>query len=103
MGAYETLGSPNPFGRLYIPDLVVIPYAAVDEVEDGGSIPLTAAELVVEITSLSNASYDRINKAAAYAQAGFRCICSSIASPLPAPQSHSSEGRRAMSTGSSSA
>ncbi|WP_030254059.1 Uma2 family endonuclease [Streptomyces violens] len=69
-GAYETLGVAHPpYGRLYIPDLVVIPHAAVDEAEEGNAVPLTAAELVVEVTSLSNASYDRINKAAAYAQA----------------------------------
>ncbi|MFI9028492.1 Uma2 family endonuclease [Streptomyces sp. NPDC053560] len=41
----------------------------MDETEGGQAVPLTAAELVMEVTSLSNASYDRINKAAAYAQA----------------------------------
>ncbi|WP_411120746.1 Uma2 family endonuclease [Streptomyces sp. x-19] len=70
-GAYETLGVAHPpYGRLYIPDLVVIPHAVIDELAGGSSAPLPAAELVVEITSPSNASYDRINKAAAYAQAG---------------------------------
>ncbi|MCB5909582.1 Uma2 family endonuclease [Streptomyces pinistramenti] len=70
-GVHQTLGVAHPSrGRLYIPDLVVIPDPVVDALEGGNSAPLTAAELVVEITSLSNASYDRINKAAAYAQAG---------------------------------
>ncbi|MGP8299510.1 Uma2 family endonuclease [Streptomyces inhibens] len=70
-GVYQTLGTAHPSrGRLYIPDLVVVPYAVVDEAEGGSSASLPAAELVVEITSPSNASFDRINKAAAYAQAG---------------------------------
>ncbi|MFF2924562.1 Uma2 family endonuclease [Streptomyces celluloflavus] len=68
---YQTLGVAHPsYGRLYIPDLVVIPDAVVAQLEGGNPVPLTAAELVVEITSPSNASYDRLNKAAAYAQAG---------------------------------
>ncbi|MEU5208074.1 Uma2 family endonuclease [Streptomyces sp. NPDC020742] len=70
-GLYQTQGLAHPqYGRLYIPDLVVIPYAVLDGLEGGNAAPLTAAELVVEVTSPSNASYDRINKAAAYAQAG---------------------------------
>ncbi|XLE07624.1 Uma2 family endonuclease [Streptomyces sp. Pv4-95] len=70
-GVYQTLAVAHPSrGRLYIPDLVVIPDAVVDELDGGDPAPLTAAELVVEVTSPCNASYDRINKAAAYAQAG---------------------------------
>ncbi|WP_411146007.1 Uma2 family endonuclease [Streptomyces sp. x-80] len=70
-GVYQTLGVAHPsYGRLYIPDLVVIPDAVVAGLDGGNAAPLTAAELVVEITSPSNASYDRLNKAAAYAQAG---------------------------------
>ena len=67
---YQTLGVAHPSrGRLYIPDLVVIPDAVVGQLEGSDPAPLTAAELVVEVTSPCNASYDRINKAAAYAQA----------------------------------
>ncbi|MFE5740919.1 Uma2 family endonuclease [Streptomyces celluloflavus] len=70
-GIYQTLGVAHPsYGRLYIPDLVVIPDAVLAQMEGGDPVPLTAAELTVEITSPSNASYDRLNKAAAYAQAG---------------------------------
>ncbi|WP_338494282.1 Uma2 family endonuclease [Streptomyces sp. SJL17-4] len=69
-GVYQTLGVSHPSrGRLYVPDLVVMPESAVAELEGSESAPLTAAELIVEITSLSNASYDRMNKAAAYAEA----------------------------------
>lgn len=68
---YQTMGvSHPPYGRLFIPDLVVLPDAVMEGLDGGSSAPLPAAELVVEITSVSNASYDRINKAAAYAQAG---------------------------------
>lgn len=70
-GIFQTLGVAQPSrGRIYIPDLVVIPDAALDGLEGGEAAPLTAAELVVEITSPSNASHDRINKTAAYAEAG---------------------------------
>ncbi|MFI6104605.1 Uma2 family endonuclease [Streptomyces sp. NPDC051310] len=56
-------------GGLFVPDLVVIAEGAVAELEGSESAPLMAAELIVEITSLSNASHDRLNKAAAYAEA----------------------------------
>jgi Uma2 family endonuclease len=53
---------------MFIPDLLVI---ADDVVRgDGYYVAAAAAELVVEITSPSNASHDRIAKAAGYAQAG---------------------------------
>ncbi|MGA5411420.1 Uma2 family endonuclease [Streptomyces lavendulocolor] len=69
-GVYQTLGVAHPSrGRLYVPDLVVIAESAVAELEGSESAPLMAAELIVEITSLSNASHDRLNKAAAYAEA----------------------------------
>ncbi|WP_066945963.1 Uma2 family endonuclease [Streptomyces lushanensis] len=65
----QTLGVavPSRLG-LYIPDLVVVADTALDE--PGNFVPATAAELVVEITSKSNASHDRITKTASYAQAG---------------------------------
>ncbi|MFD5425821.1 Uma2 family endonuclease [Streptomyces sp. NPDC127084] len=68
-GVYQTLAVvvPSRLG-MFIPDLVVAPVAAVDE--PGNCIPAAAAELVVEVTSKSNASNDRIKKAAAYAQGG---------------------------------
>ncbi|MFD7976614.1 Uma2 family endonuclease [Streptomyces sp. NPDC059071] len=69
-GIYQTLGVAHPSrGRLYVPDLVVVPDGVVAELEGGEYAPLTAAELIVEVTSLSNASYDRMNKAASYAEA----------------------------------
>lgn len=68
-GIYQTLGVAVPSRRgLYIPDLVVAPEAALHE--PGNYIPAAAAELIVEITSPSNASHDRISKPAGYAQAG---------------------------------
>jgi len=54
---------------LYMPDLAVAPREAL-RVEKRNYVPAAAAELVVEITSKSNASNDRIKKAAGYAQAG---------------------------------
>ncbi|MFD3619927.1 Uma2 family endonuclease [Streptomyces sp. NPDC058676] len=69
-GIYQTLGTavPSRIG-LYIPDLAVAPRQVL-RAEKGCYIPADAAELVVEITSKSNASNDRIKKAAGYAQAG---------------------------------
>ncbi|MGC4976009.1 Uma2 family endonuclease [Streptomyces sp. DT199] len=54
---------------LYIPDLAVAPRQVLRD-EGGNFIPAAAAELIVEITSKSNAAHDRIKKAAGYAQAG---------------------------------
>lgn len=67
-GIYQTLAVavPSRLG-MYIPDLVVAPTGEVDG--PGHYIPAAAAELVVEITSKSNASNDRIKKLAGYAQA----------------------------------
>ncbi|MFE4535143.1 Uma2 family endonuclease [Streptomyces scopuliridis] len=63
----QAIAIPSRLG-LYIPDLLVAP----DDVssESGNYIPAAGAELVVEVTSKSNASHDRITKAANYAQAG---------------------------------
>ncbi|MEV5984438.1 Uma2 family endonuclease [Streptomyces sp. NPDC052051] len=69
-GVYQTLGAAVPSrGGLYIPDIAVVPKEAVRAVKSY-CVPAAAAELVVEITSKSNASNDRIKKAAGYAQAG---------------------------------
>lgn len=68
-GIYQTLGIALPSREsLYIPDLVVAPRAALSE--PGHYIPAAAAELVVEITSWSNARQDRNVKATGYAHAG---------------------------------
>lgn len=68
-GIYQTLGVAVPSrSGLYIPDLVVAPESALSE--PGNYIPATAAELIVEITSPSNAGHDRLSKPAGYAQAG---------------------------------
>ncbi|MGJ5753764.1 putative restriction endonuclease [Streptomyces puniciscabiei] len=69
-GIYQTLGTAVPSrGGLYMPDLAVAPREVL-RAEKRNYIPAAAAELVVEITSKSNASNDRIKKAAGYAQAG---------------------------------
>ncbi|MEV4439464.1 Uma2 family endonuclease [Streptomyces sp. NPDC049577] len=75
-GMYQTLAVAVPSrSGLFIPDLVVVPEAVVDDVPDerDGSenfIQAAEAELIVEITSKSNARQDRISKPAAYAHAG---------------------------------
>ncbi|MGC5568459.1 Uma2 family endonuclease [Streptomyces sp. FR-108] len=68
-GIFQTLSVavPSRLG-MFIPDLVVVPTAEVDG--PGNYIPAAAAELVVEVTSQSNAQHDRISKPAAYAAAG---------------------------------
>ncbi|MEU7034046.1 Uma2 family endonuclease [Streptomyces sp. NPDC046237] len=69
-GVYQTLGAAVPSrSGLYIPDLAVVPKAALRS-EGGNFVAAAEAELIVEITSQSNASADRITKAAGYAQAG---------------------------------
>ncbi|MGA4850853.1 Uma2 family endonuclease [Streptomyces sp. G5(2025)] len=70
LGIYheQTILVPSREGA-YIPDLVVAPRA--DVVGKGEQcIPAAAAELVVEVTSRSNASHDRISKVAGYAAGG---------------------------------
>ncbi|SFL23135.1 Endonuclease, Uma2 family (restriction endonuclease fold) [Streptomyces pini] len=67
---YRTQGVSIPFrSGIHVPDLLVMPEAVVEEAE-GSSVPADDAELVVEITSSSNARHDRISKPAGYAQAG---------------------------------
>lgn len=66
---FQTLGLSIPLlGKLFIPDLVVIPEA---EVAKGESQPVLAEQalLVAEITSKSNADTDRKAKLWAYAHA----------------------------------
>jgi Uma2 family endonuclease len=58
---------PSRLGML-IPDLVVAPVPECAESDT--HIPAALAELVVEVTSKSNARQDRISKPAAYATAG---------------------------------
>ncbi|MFD8644852.1 Uma2 family endonuclease [Streptomyces zaomyceticus] len=68
-GIYQTQAVAVPTrSGMYIPDLLVTPKAALRE--PGHYISAAAAELVVEITSQSNAAHDRIAKAAGYATAG---------------------------------
>ncbi|GAA4998396.1 MULTISPECIES: Uma2 family endonuclease [Streptomyces] len=68
-GIYQTLALsvPSRLGML-IPDLVVTQLP--DHTESDTHIPAALAELVVEVTSKSNARHDRISKPAAYATAG---------------------------------
>lgn len=57
---------PSRMGML-IPDLVVAPVPERPEADS--HIPASLAELVVEVTSKSNARHDRVSKPAAYATA----------------------------------
>jgi Uma2 family endonuclease len=67
-GVYQTLGLTCPeTGGLFIPDLCVVPRAALRR---GTRVHAGDAELVVEVTSKSNANHDRIKKAHGYAVAG---------------------------------
>ncbi|MFD3872474.1 Uma2 family endonuclease [Streptomyces sp. NPDC058623] len=66
---FQTLNVAVPSRNgLYIPDLAVVPREAVPRGEN--STPADAAELVVEITSRSNAVNDRVAKLNGYAAAG---------------------------------
>ncbi|MFG3011825.1 Uma2 family endonuclease [Streptomyces cinerochromogenes] len=58
---------PSRLGML-IPDLVVAP--VLEQPESDSHLPAALAELVVEVTSKSNAGHDRVSKPAAYATAG---------------------------------
>ncbi|MFF6639385.1 Uma2 family endonuclease [Streptomyces althioticus] len=58
---------PSRLGML-IPDLMVAPVH--EHTESETHIPAGLAELVVEVTSKSNARHDRVSKPAAYAAAG---------------------------------
>ncbi|MEU3252711.1 Uma2 family endonuclease [Streptomyces sp. NPDC006997] len=61
----QSIAIPSRMG-MFIPDLVVAPVREDTE----RHMPAALAELVVEITSQSNARHDRITKPAAYATAG---------------------------------
>ncbi|WP_228979814.1 Uma2 family endonuclease [Streptomyces sp. DH12] len=63
----QTVAVPSRHG-MFIPDLLVAPRAALKE--HGHCIPLAVAELIVEITSRSNANHDRVEKLHGYATAG---------------------------------
>ncbi|GGR54064.1 MULTISPECIES: Uma2 family endonuclease [Streptomyces] len=63
----EAIAVPSRLG-MFIPDLLVVP---VEARQDSDShTPAALAELVVEVTSKSNARHDRVSKPAAYATAG---------------------------------
>ncbi|GLX53708.1 hypothetical protein Shyhy01_66570 [Streptomyces hygroscopicus subsp. hygroscopicus] len=68
-GVFQTLAVavPSRLG-MFIPDLLVAPVG--DCAETDTHIPAALAELVVEVTSRSNARHDRVSKPAAYATAG---------------------------------
>ncbi|MFE7211614.1 Uma2 family endonuclease [Streptomyces sp. NPDC001698] len=67
-GVYRTLGLTCPeTGGLFVPDLCVVPRAALRR---GRRVHVGEAELVVEVTSRSNANHDRIKKAHGYAVGG---------------------------------
>ncbi|WP_251094654.1 Uma2 family endonuclease [Streptomyces sp. Caat 7-52] len=69
LGIFQTLAIavPSRLGML-IPDLLVAPVRECAEADS--HIPAALAELVVEVTSKSNAGHDRVSKPAAYAGAG---------------------------------
>ncbi|THA72646.1 Uma2 family endonuclease [Streptomyces sp. A0958] len=70
---YQTLGvQVAPLGKLYVPDLVVMPSELIDSADPDTSIPMDASEalLIAEITSKVNAGEDRTKKYRAYARAG---------------------------------
>ncbi|MFD8812201.1 Uma2 family endonuclease [Streptomyces sp. NPDC059627] len=68
-GVYQTLSIavPSCLG-MFIPDIVVAPRQTDSDVDS--HIPAGLVELVVEVTSKSNARHDRVSKPAAYATAG---------------------------------
>ncbi|MFJ9663784.1 Uma2 family endonuclease [Streptomyces sp. NPDC101219] len=63
----QAIAVPSRLG-MFIPDLVVAPVR--DHTVPESHIPAALAELVVEVTSRSNARHDRVSKPAAYAAAG---------------------------------
>jgi Uma2 family endonuclease len=67
-GIYQRLGLTVPeTSNLFVPDLCVVPRAALRR---GKRVHASEAELVVEVTSRSNANHDRIKKTRGYAKAG---------------------------------
>ncbi|MEU7020219.1 Uma2 family endonuclease [Streptomyces sp. NPDC046203] len=70
VNVYQSLALAIPErSSLYVPDLVVVPEAAVDQAT-GSSFPAEVAELVVEVTSKGNAHHDRVRKLRGYAAGG---------------------------------
>ncbi|MFF1647208.1 Uma2 family endonuclease [Streptomyces sp. NPDC058240] len=70
---YQTLGiHVAALGKLYVPDLVVMPSELIDAADPEVNDPMDAAEalLIVEVTSKGNARDDRTKKYRAYARAG---------------------------------
>ncbi|MFD9336361.1 Uma2 family endonuclease [Streptomyces sp. NPDC060028] len=68
-GIYQVQSVAIPSRKgMFIPDLLVMASDLLSESEH--YVPAAAAELVVEVTSPSNASHDRIAKARGYAHAG---------------------------------
>ncbi|MBZ4320565.1 Uma2 family endonuclease [Streptomyces huiliensis] len=68
-GIYQTLGTAVPSrSGLFVPDLAIVPKAVL-RTESDQYVPAAGAELIVEITSKTNANHDRIKKAAGYARA----------------------------------
>ncbi|WP_097966957.1 Uma2 family endonuclease [Streptomyces sp. or20] len=73
LGIYQTLGvHVAPLGKLYVPDLVVMPTELIAAADPEVSDPMDASEalLVVEITSRGNGREDRTKEYRAYARAG---------------------------------
>ncbi|KUO11938.1 Uma2 family endonuclease [Streptomyces sp. DSM 15324] len=67
-GIYQTLGLAVPeTAGFFVPDVCVVPRAALRR---GKRVHAGEAELVVEITSPSNANHDRVKKTHGYARAG---------------------------------
>lgn len=92
----RSIAVPSRLG-MFIPDLV----APLQPSGTESQIPAALAELVVEVTSPSNARHDRISKAAAYATAGIP-LCLLVDPRAPgAPRSPSTVSRRMRSTGCS--
>ncbi|MER5618498.1 Uma2 family endonuclease [Streptomyces sp. NPDC002215] len=70
---YQTLGiHVAALGKLYVPDLVIMPSELIDAADPEVNDPMDAADalLVVEVTSKGNARDDRTKKYRAYARAG---------------------------------
>ncbi|WP_329463418.1 Uma2 family endonuclease [Streptomyces sp. NBC_01431] len=69
-GIYQALGVVlRQSAGLYVPDLLVMPRSRLRQGPDGRTAA-EDAELVVEITSKSNANHDRVTKTHGYAKAG---------------------------------
>ncbi|MFE7265652.1 Uma2 family endonuclease [Streptomyces sp. NPDC057592] len=70
---YQTLGiHVAALGKLYVPDLVIMPSELIDAADPEVNDPMDAADalLIVEVTSKGNARDDRTKKYRAYARAG---------------------------------